>query len=103
SVESMHLDGPVDRWRALRDRIHADTCNYGFDPRRGSFTQAFGSPLLDASLLLMPIVGFLPATDSRVLGTIEAISRGLVEDGFVRRYPTQHHAENVDGLPGSEG
>ncbi len=103
TVEGMHLDGPVDRWRALRDRVHADTCQYGFDPRLGSFTQAFGSSLLDASLLLIPIVGFLPATDPRVLGTIDAISRELVEDGFVRRYPTQHHTANVDGLPGSEG
>src|SRR5690606_33555903 len=103
SVEQQGFDGPVSRWRALRDRVHADVCAYGVGPRQGAFTQAVGSPLLDASLLLMPIVGFLPATDPRVLGTIDAISRELVEDGFVRRYPTADHPHNIDGLGGSEG
>ena len=69
------LDGPVDRWRALRDEIHAEVCAHGFDAERGTFTQSYGSQELDASLLLIPLVGFLPATDPRVRGTVEAIER----------------------------
>jgi GH15 family glucan-1,4-alpha-glucosidase len=103
TVEQLRLDGPVDRWRALRDHVHAETCRHGFDPGRGAFTQAFGSRVLDASLLLIPIVGFLPPRDPRVLGTIDAIARELVRDGFVQRYPTEHRHDNVDGLPGAEG
>jgi len=101
SVEGQGLDGPVDRWRAIRDEIHRDVCERGFDPGLGSFTQSYGSTDLDASLLLIPLVGFLPASDLRVQGTVEAVERGLVEQGFVLRYRT--HEAGVDGLPPGEG
>jgi GH15 family glucan-1,4-alpha-glucosidase len=101
SVEMQSLDGPVDRWRELRERIHADVCEHGFDEELGSFVQSYGSKELDASLLLLPAVGFLPAGDPRMRGTIEAIERGLVEGGFVLRYRT--HANGMDGLPPGEG
>jgi len=94
------LHGPADRWEALRDTIHADVVAHGYDEALGSFTQSYGSASLDASLLLIPRVGFLPATDPRVLGTISAIQRDLTQDGFVRRYQT---SESDDGLPGGEG
>jgi GH15 family glucan-1,4-alpha-glucosidase len=100
SIERFHLDGPVDRWRQIRDAIHAEVCAKGFDRRRGAFTQAYGSSSLDASLLMMPLVGFLPPTDARVMGTVRAIERDLVEDGFVLRYRTH---ETDDGLPPGEG
>ncbi|HUJ59148.1 MAG TPA: glycoside hydrolase family 15 protein [Kofleriaceae bacterium] len=103
SVETFGGDGPVDRWRALRDAVHADVCAKGFDPARNAFTQAYGSPELDASALLVPIVGFLPAGDPRVRGTLDAILRELVVDGFVQRYPTGDRMHNPDGLPGGEG
>ncbi len=77
------------------------SCEHGFDDELGSFTQAYGSKALDASLLLIPLVGFLPASDARVRGTVDAIERGLVEHGFVLRYRT--HEEGVDGLPPGEG
>lgn len=99
SIELFGLDGPLDRWRAVRDAIHQDVCARGFDPRQGAFVQSYGSPLLDASLLMMPLVGFLPATDPRVRGTIEAIERQLTRDGFVARYAT---VPDVDGLPPGE-
>jgi GH15 family glucan-1,4-alpha-glucosidase len=92
--------GPVARWRALRARIHRDVCAHGFDRRRGVFVQRYGSPALDASLLLMPIVGFLPATDRRVAATLDAIARELTVDGLVMRYRTE---ETPDGLPDGEG
>jgi GH15 family glucan-1,4-alpha-glucosidase len=101
SVESQELDGPLDRWRKIRDEIHRQVCERGFDEDLGSFTQSYGSKELDASLLLIPLVGFLPASDPRVLGTVEAIERGLVEQGFVLRYRT--HEGGVDGLPPGEG
>ncbi|MCW2976737.1 MAG: glucoamylase [Actinomycetia bacterium] len=101
SVETQGLDGQVDRWREIRDEIHRDVCEQGFDDELGSFTQSYGSKELDASLLLIPLVGFLPASDPRVRGTIEAIERGLVEHGFVLRYRT--HMGGVDGLPPGEG
>ncbi|HVA30001.1 MAG TPA: glycoside hydrolase family 15 protein [Gaiellaceae bacterium] len=100
SVEVQELDGPIERWRTLRDEIHADVCERGYDDQLGSFTQSFGSPELDASLLLIPLVGFLPASDERVRGTIGAIERTLVRDGFVLRYLTH---PSVDGLPPREG
>jgi GH15 family glucan-1,4-alpha-glucosidase len=100
TVETQELDGPIDRWRALRDEIHQNVCECGFDDELGSFTQSYGSKELDASLLLIPLVGFLPVSDPRVRGTIDAIERGLVEHGFVLRYRTQ---ESVDGLPPGEG
>jgi GH15 family glucan-1,4-alpha-glucosidase len=101
TVEQQGLDGPVDRWRELRDRIHQEVCERGFDAALGSFTQSYGSTELDASLLLLPLVGFLPGADPRIRGTVEAIERELLQDGFVHRYRT--HEEGVDGLPPGEG
>jgi GH15 family glucan-1,4-alpha-glucosidase len=100
SVETFGLDGRVDRWRGLRDEIHAEVCEKGFDPELGSFVQAYGSRQLDASLLLLPEVGFLPPDDPRIAGTVAAIERRLVVDGLVLRYDT---AEVSDGLPAGEG
>ena len=100
AVERFGLDGPVDRWRALRAQVHAEVCRDGFDADRGTFTQFYGSQQLDASLLMIPLIGFLAPDDPRVDGTIRAIERELLEDGFVMRYPTQHE---VDGLPPGEG
>ncbi len=94
------LDGPIDRWRALGRRIHADVCSKGFDSSRGSFVQAYGSRQLDASLLLLPAVGFLPPEDPRVQGTVRAIEEHLLVDGFVMRYDS---AATEDGLPAGEG
>ena len=99
-MEHWNLSGPLERWRALRDEIHATTCSRGFDPAINSFTQVFGSPELDASLLLIPLVGFLPASDPRVKGTVAAIEKDLLIDGFVRRYRTE---SGQDGLSGTEG
>jgi GH15 family glucan-1,4-alpha-glucosidase len=101
SVERDHRTGPVERWRRLRDEIHAEVCAKAWDPERGTFTQAYGSRTLDASLLLIPMVGFLPPDDPRVAGTVAAIERELSVDGFLLRYPTDEDA--VDGLPGDEG
>jgi GH15 family glucan-1,4-alpha-glucosidase len=95
------IDGRVDRWRAVRDEIHGDVCERGFDEELGSFVQSYGSQELDASLLLLPLVGFLPASDARVRGTIEAVERELLRDGFLLRYQT--HEDGVDGLPPGEG
>ncbi len=91
----------VDRWRAIRDRIHAEVCARGFHEGKQAFTQVYGSEHLDASILMMPLVGFLPATDPRVRSTVKAVERELVEDGFVLRYRTEEN--KVDGLPGDEG
>jgi GH15 family glucan-1,4-alpha-glucosidase len=99
-VESFGLPGPADHWRQVRDRIHAEVCANGFNPKRGCFVQYYGSDLLDASLLMIPIVGFLPAQDPRMRGTIEAIERDLLQDGFVARYPS---LPGIDGLPSGEG
>ncbi len=99
-VEELGLDGPVDHWRMLRDLIHEEVCARGFDSRLGSFVQAYGSPHLDASLLMLPVTGFLPPEDERVRGTIAAIERGLVVDGLVQRYDTWRVK---DGLPAGEG
>jgi GH15 family glucan-1,4-alpha-glucosidase len=101
SVETQGLDGPLEKWRSLRDTIHEEVCDRGFDAELGSFTQSYDSKELDASLLMIPLVGFLPASDPRVKGTIEAIERDLVEHGFVLRYRT--HENGVDGLPPGEG
>jgi GH15 family glucan-1,4-alpha-glucosidase len=100
SIEQLGFAGPVDRWRALRDEIHHQVCARGFDRERGAFVQYYGSDRLDASLLMMPLVGFLPIADPRVRGTVEAIERELMEDGFVRRYAGD---PAVDGLPEGEG
>jgi len=100
SSEEFGLEAPLDRWRAIRDRIHRRVCDDGFDAKQNSFVQSFGVTALDASLLLMPIVGFLPASDARIRGTLAAIERNLVRDGFVMRYIT---AAGTDGLPPGEG
>jgi GH15 family glucan-1,4-alpha-glucosidase len=99
-VEGLGLPGPVERWRELRDRIHRDVCEGGYSTRRRAFVQSYGAEELDAALLLIPITGFLPATDPRVLSTVEAIRRELTVDGLVQRYLTY---EALDGLPAGEG
>ncbi len=101
AVQRFGNPGPRDRWAALRDEIHAEVCERGYDPERNAFTQYYGSRGLDASLLLVPQVGFLPATDERVGGTVAAIERELCEDGFVHRYLSAD--DGVDGLPPGEG
>ena len=90
----------LERWRRVRDEIHADVCMHGFDRERNTFVQYYGAKGLDASLLLIPILGFLPPQDPRVLGTIDAIQREICSGPYVRRYSTE---EGVDGLAGSEG
>jgi len=100
TVERFKLDGPVERWRKLRDAVHADVCRYGFNPERGAFTQSYGSKQLDASALLIALVGFLPPQDPRVKSTVEAVQRQLTVDGLVRRYDS---AAGLDGLPPGEG
>ncbi|HYA67445.1 MAG TPA: glycoside hydrolase family 15 protein, partial [Acidimicrobiales bacterium] len=96
------IDGPVERWRTLRDAIHGEVSEKGYNEQVGSFTQYYGSDALDASLLMIPLVGFLPASDARVVSTIEAIERELTEGGFVLRYRAAE-AHEVDGLAGREG
>jgi GH15 family glucan-1,4-alpha-glucosidase len=100
SAELHKLPGPVAHWRTIRKRIHDDVCARGYDAERGGFVQCYGSQELDASLLLLPAVGFLPPEDARVRATIEAIERELTVDGLVRRYNTQ---KTSDGLPPGEG
>jgi GH15 family glucan-1,4-alpha-glucosidase len=100
AIETIGLGGPVDRWRALRGAIHDEVCARGFNAQLGSFVQSYGSRELDASLLLLPTVGFLPVTDPRIRGTIEAVERELLVDGFLLRYNT---ATSSDGLPAGEG
>ncbi|MFI6074443.1 glycoside hydrolase family 15 protein [Actinoplanes sp. NPDC051343] len=102
AVEEFGLDGPVDRWTRLRDEIRAEILEKGYDPGRKTFTQFYGSDELDAALLMVPLVGFLPAGDERVRGTVAAIEKHLMRDGFVQRY-TQHPETDVDGLPPGEG
>jgi GH15 family glucan-1,4-alpha-glucosidase len=99
-VDHHGQEGPVDRWRALRAAVHREVCERGYDAERKTFTQSYGSRGLDAATLMIPIVGFLPPTDERVIGTVEAIQRELVHDGFVLRYDTR---EADDGLPPGEG
>lgn len=99
TADDFGLEGPVDRWRLLRTRIHDDVCRGGFNAKRGSFVQFYGSDALDASLLMLPLVGFLPASDPRVVQTIESIQRELTVGGFVSRYVTD---PDVDGLPEGE-
>jgi GH15 family glucan-1,4-alpha-glucosidase len=102
TVEDSGLDGPVDQWRTLRKAIHRDVCDKGYDPTRNAFTQAYGSTDLDAALLLIPQLGFLPPDDERVRGTLRAVQQELtVDDTYVLRY--RNGAEGVDGLPGDEG
>jgi GH15 family glucan-1,4-alpha-glucosidase len=100
SIEEFGLDGSLERWREVRSLIHQEVCERGYDPKQNTFVQSFGDTTLDASLLLIPIVGFLPPDDPRVQGTVAAIERKLLRDGFVMRYDT---GTEVDGLPPGEG
>ena len=92
-VEEHGRSGPVERWLALRDEVHAEVCREGFHEGVGAFTQSYGSDRLDASLLLMPLVGFLPVDDPRIAATVAAIERDLTKDGLVERYRADE--ENV--------
>jgi GH15 family glucan-1,4-alpha-glucosidase len=100
SATEFGLEGPVDHWREIRDAIHAQVCERGFDASLGSFVQSYGSKALDASLLLIAVVGFLPPDDTRLVGTVAAIERQLLRDGLVLRYDT---GDGKDGLPPGEG
>ncbi|HKR26386.1 MAG TPA: glycoside hydrolase family 15 protein, partial [Acidobacteriaceae bacterium] len=93
-------DAPIEKWEKLRDTIHAEICRKAWNAKKESFVQYYGAEQLDASLLLMPMVGFLPPGDPRIRGTIEAIERELTQDGFVKRYDT---TKVKDGLPAGEG
>ncbi len=97
------LEGPIERWRGVREEIHAEVCREGFHPARGAFTQSYGSESLDASLLLIPLIGFLPADDDRVIGTITAIERELTVNGFLLRYADADATDDTDGIGGGEG
>jgi GH15 family glucan-1,4-alpha-glucosidase len=99
-AEHFHFAAPLEHWRAERARIHRQVCERGYDTQRGCFVQAYGSSQLDASLLLIPTLGFLPAHDPRTQGTLRAIEAHLVHDGFVMRYDSAH---TDDGLPPGEG
>ncbi len=99
-VEHHGAESTVERWRMIRDEIHADVCRNGFNSELDSFAQTYGSKVLDASLLLLPIVGFLPPSDPRIIGTVRAIERRLLVDGLIFRYDT---TETEDGLPFGEG
>src|SRR5438445_3426261 len=103
AVERFGRAGPVERWREIRTRIHREICDKGFDLELNSFTQSYGSKRLDASLLIIPLVGFLPADDGRMVGTVAAIERELFRDGFVYRYTQDEDSESVDGRPPGEG
>jgi GH15 family glucan-1,4-alpha-glucosidase len=102
-IEEFGRTGPAERWRSVRDEIHREVLSRGFDPELGSFVQSYGSKRPDASLLTIPLVGFLPASDPRVRGTLEAVRRDLTQDGFVLRYRHDEETEAVDGLPPGEG
>jgi GH15 family glucan-1,4-alpha-glucosidase len=103
AVERFGHSGPVERWRQVRGEIHREVCQRGFDVEVNSFTQSYGAKRLDASLLIIPLVGFLPADDPRMLGTVAAIERELVRDGLVYRYEHDEEVTDVDGLPPGEG
>jgi len=100
NVELFGFDGPLDRWRALRQEIHDEVCSEGYDDDIGSFVQAYGSKELDAAALMIPLVGFLAAHDPRVLGTVATVERRLMRDGFVIRYDA---SSGVDGQTSDEG
>jgi GH15 family glucan-1,4-alpha-glucosidase len=100
TTEEFALEAPVERWKAVREAIHAEVCERGFDLAQNAFVQSYGSAALDASLLMIPMVGFLPPDDPRVRGTLAAIERHLMRDGFVLRYDT---GVTEDGLPPGEG
>ena len=103
AVERHAREGPADRWREIREQIHSEVCERAWNDEVGAFTQYYGATRLDASVLLMPIVGFLPADDERMLATVEAIARVLSVDGLIARYAADDENENVDGLPPGEG
>jgi GH15 family glucan-1,4-alpha-glucosidase len=103
AVERFGRPGPAERWRQIRAEIHAEVCERGFDVELNSFTQSYGSKRLDASLLMIPLVGFLPADDARMIGTVAAIQQDLMRDGFVYRYSHDEEVRSVDGLPPGEG
>jgi GH15 family glucan-1,4-alpha-glucosidase len=94
------MPGPIDRWRKVRQQIHDDVCARGYDEGQNSFVQYYGARELDSALLMIPLVGFLPASDPRVIGTVRAIERTLMTEGFVRRYSIDNA---IDGLPPGEG
>lgn len=100
TIEQFGLDGPLARWRAVRDRIHDEVCRHGYSAERGCFVQSYGSREMDAALLMLPLVGFLPASDLRIQRTVRAIEDDLLADGLVRRYRTE---AVTDGLPAGEG
>ncbi|CAN5775868.1 glycoside hydrolase family 15 protein [soil metagenome] len=102
SAEQFGLDGPIDHWRTVRQDIHDEVCAKGYNEALGSFTQSYGATEVDAALLQIPLVGFLPCQDSRVAGTINTVERELFEDGYLHRYRT-HAGGDVDGLPAGEG
>lgn len=101
AVERHHLQGDVENWRKLRAAIHREVCEKGYDRKRNTFVQSYGTEVLDAALLMIPMVGFLPPSDERVKGTVRAIEHRLVVDGLVRRY--RQDEKEIDGLPGDEG
>jgi GH15 family glucan-1,4-alpha-glucosidase len=103
AVEEFGRNGPVERWRKVRDEIEREVLERGFDRELNSFTQSYGSKRLDASLLVLPLVGFVQADDARMLGTVAAIERELYADGYVFRYAGDEEGEQVDGLPAGEG
>jgi GH15 family glucan-1,4-alpha-glucosidase len=98
--EEFGRDGPVDRWRKIRAEIHSEVCREAWNDQLGSFTQSYGSPQLDATLLLLPLLGFLPPQDPRIRGTVRAVQEHLSDDGFLRRYRSDHA---IEGLPDGEG
>jgi len=100
AVERFGLEGPVDRWRGIREEIHTQVCREGFDTERGTFVQSYGSREVDASLLLGPLIGFIPPDDPRVAGTVAAVQEDLTVGGLVRRYRPD---KELDGLEGGEG
>jgi GH15 family glucan-1,4-alpha-glucosidase len=99
-AERLRYDAPIERWKSIRDTIHREICDRAFNKKKNSFVMAYGSEHLDAALLLMPVVGFLPGSDARVKSTVEAIERELISDGLVKRYET---SQVEDGLPPGEG
>jgi GH15 family glucan-1,4-alpha-glucosidase len=103
AVEQFGLPGPVEEWKKLRTKIFDEVCERGYDAERNTFTQYYGSRSVDASLLLMASVGFLPGSDKRLRGTIEAVEDRLCHDGFVNRYATSGRGKGLDGLPSGEG
>jgi GH15 family glucan-1,4-alpha-glucosidase len=101
SAERFGFDAPLDRWRMLRDQICVDVCENGFDPKQNTFVESYGSQLLDASILLMPAVGFLPASDPRVRGTIAAIEKYMMRDGFVLRHDPREISDEEPPIEGA--